>query len=83
MLLFEYFSFLDGHKVLTFESSSLIGMWKFKKTYKQAQLRAEVDRLGCLSSNDVWTLDNQLHGDSIQPYYLLYTMSFIYLFFYI
>ena len=33
---------------------------------KQAQLRAEADRLGCLSSTDVWTWDNQPHGDSIQ-----------------
>ena len=34
--------------------------------YIQAQLRAEADRLGCLSSTDVWTWDNQPHGDSIQ-----------------
>ena len=33
---------------------------------KQAKLRAEADRQGCLSSTDVWTWDNQPHGDSIQ-----------------
>ena len=37
------------------------------KMYKeQAQLQAEADRQGCLSSTDVWTWDNQPHGDSIQ-----------------
>ena len=33
---------------------------------EQAQLRVEADRLGCLRSTDVWTWNNQLHGDSIQ-----------------
>ena len=37
-----------------------------QKDLKQAQLRAEADRLGCLSSTHVWTWDNQPHGDSIQ-----------------
>jgi len=37
-----------------------------KKTEQQAQLRDEADRLGCLRSTDVWTWNNQLHGDSIQ-----------------
>ena len=36
------------------------------KIKKQGQLRAEADRLGCLSSTDVWTRDNKPHGDSIQ-----------------
>ena len=39
---------------------------KFNSEIKQAQLRAEADRLGCLSSTDVWTWYNQPHGDSIQ-----------------
>ena len=39
-------------------------MWEYKP--RQAQLRGEADRLGYLSSTDVWTWDNQPHGDSIQ-----------------
>ena len=35
-----------------------------KHILKHAQLRAESDRLGCLSSTDVWTWENQPHGDS-------------------
>ena len=37
-----------------------------KQKTEQAQLRAEADRLVCLRSTDVWTWNNQLHGDSIQ-----------------
>ena len=40
----------------------------FKRYNKQAQLRAEADRRGFLSSTDVWIWDNQPHGDSIQSY---------------
>ena len=41
--------------------------WKHLKI-RQAQLRAEADRRGFLSSTDVWIWDNQPHGDSIQSY---------------
>ena len=48
---------------------SIISVYCLKLSYnenKEAQLRAEADRLGCLSSTDVWTWDNQPYGDSIQ-----------------
>ena len=48
----------------------------------QAQLRAEADRLGCLSSTDVWTWDNQLHAYSIQSYSIFFVLYLLLFFVY-